>query len=156
MRLHFTLDTPATPEQAFRAFTDFGARRLEVWKITLDPSTYRVLEHGETNALVCEGTPRFGIWNIERYDWSEPGHVTWATEHSNYCRGGGAEVRIAPAEGGGSRLTVTWGHDAGVGVRGTAVFWLQHLLARRLLPGRWAAAMARAAAMDDGARPPEP
>ncbi|MDQ4501065.1 hypothetical protein [Sinomonas sp. ASV322] len=152
MRLRFTLETRATPEQAVRAFSDFSERRLAVWKVTLDPASFRILELGPSTALVREGTPRLGIWNIERYDWSDPSHVTWTTEVSNYCRGGGADIRISRLDDGGSRLSVEWGHDAGIGPRGTAIFWLQRALARQLLPGRWAAALARAAAMyDDGA-----
>jgi hypothetical protein len=35
MYFRFSLETDASPEQAFRAFTDFSDRRLEVWSKTL-------------------------------------------------------------------------------------------------------------------------
>ena len=47
LRFHFGLDTRASPEQVFTAFTDMSHRRLEVWSKTLDPAKYEVREQGE-------------------------------------------------------------------------------------------------------------
>jgi hypothetical protein len=109
MRFQFSFDSIATPDQAFRAFTDFTERRPAVWRESLDPAQYEVLELGDTWAVVKEGTARPALWAIERYAWTAPTSVTWAAERSNFCRpGSGVEVSIAPAGTSGCRVDATW------------------------------------------------
>jgi hypothetical protein len=39
MRFQFHLQTKATPEQTFHAFTDFSRRRVDVWSKSLNRDT---------------------------------------------------------------------------------------------------------------------
>ena len=116
MRFRFGLDTAATPDQVFRAFTDFSARRLEVWSRSLDPAKYEVRGLGDTWAVVREGSGGTKIWVLLRYEW-EPGVVRWSLLDSDHCGAGRGEVRIGPRDGGGSRVDVLIHHTHPRGVR---------------------------------------
>jgi hypothetical protein len=111
--MEFEFTTVASPGQVRRAFTDFTDRRLEIWRKTLDPSTYEVRELGDTWAVVRESTPRSPFWVVVRYDWSDPALITWAVLESSYGGGGEGAVRIEPGPDGGSRVSARWnGTDA--------------------------------------------
>jgi uncharacterized protein YndB with AHSA1/START domain len=144
MFFRFGLETAATPDQVFRAFTDFSARRLEVWSKTLDPGKYEVRELGDTWALVREGSGGTKVWVLLRYDW-EPGVVRWSLVDSDHCGAGRGEVRIIPRDGGGSRVDVLIDHTDPRGVRGTAILLLQRLLGPLLFPRTWRSALDRLA-----------
>lgn len=78
MYFRYSLETDATPEQVFRAFTDFSDRRLDVWRKTLDPKKYELREHGDTWAVVKEGSAGTKMWVLLRYEWQEPGTIHWS------------------------------------------------------------------------------
>ena len=97
MYFRCSLETTATPEQVFRAFTDFSDRRLDVWKKTLDPKKYQLREHGDTWAVVKEGSAGTKIWVLLRYEWQEPGTIHWSMLDSDHCNGGTGDITIVPA-----------------------------------------------------------
>ncbi len=107
VEMEFT--TKLSPTGVVAALTDFSDRRPDVWPY-LDRSQYRVLEVGETHALVREGTGKpFPVWAVERYDWSEPNVVRWTVQESDTFQAGlGLVVRVSPAPGGGSTVHLTW------------------------------------------------
>jgi hypothetical protein len=144
MLFRFSLETAATPDQVFQAFTDFSDRRLEVWRKTLAPGKYEVRELGDTWAVVREGSGGTKIWVLLRYDW-EPGVVRWSLVDSDHCGAGEGEVRITPRDGGGSRVNVLIDHSDPRGVRGSIILLLQGLLGPRLFPRMWRSALDRQA-----------
>src|SRR5205807_8877566 len=97
MRFQCHLQTKATREQTFHAFTDFSRRRVDVWSKSLNPDTYELLEQGGTWAIAKEGSPGMRIYTIWHYDWSEPGVIRWTAKR--LYRGGG-QIMIASAPGG--------------------------------------------------------
>lgn len=105
----YALDTTAPPERVIAVLTDFSDRRPDYFP-ALSRRQYRVLERGETTALVREGTAMG--WAVERYDWSEPGVVRWTPQESNLARPGTTwEVRVTPRKEGGSHLDVHFERD---------------------------------------------
>ena len=84
--------------------------RLRTWDRTLDPTTYEVRASGDTWAVARESTPRSPFWVVLRYDWSQPGVVTWTVEESSYGGGGAGLVRILPGADGGSRVHAEWAY----------------------------------------------
>ena len=135
MRVHFRLDTHASPEQVFAAFTDVSERRLEVWSTTLDPATYEVREPGAGWAVVREGGAGVHLWVALRYEWAAPDRVTWTLVDSDHCDRGTGEVLIAPRDGGGGR-----------GLRGRAVLLTQGVIGPLAFPRAWRSALDRTAA----------
>jgi hypothetical protein len=148
MLFRFGLETAATPDQVFRAFTDFSPRRLEVWGKTLDPGKYELRELGDTWALVREGSGGTKTWVLLRYDW-EPGVIRWSLVDSDHCGAGRGEVRISPRDGVGSRVDVLVHHTDPRGVRGTAILLLQRILGPVLFPRMWRSALDRLAARQE-------
>lgn len=119
-RIRFSLDTPAAPEKVLAAATDFSEKRLVYWP-TINKDQYRVIEAGETGALVREGTGPF--YSQERYDWSTPGLVRSVVEESNILAPGCIwEYRVTPRDDGGSHVEVHVVRDFR-GLRG-ALAWL--------------------------------
>ena len=143
MRFGFSLETRATPDQVFRAFTDFTDRRPEIWRESLDPAKYEVREVEDTWAVVKEGTARPALWAVERYEWSRPTAVRWKALESNFCRpGSGVELTIAPNGDGGSRVDATW-HRSPRGVTGLVIVPLIRLIGPRTFPRDWAKVLDR-------------
>lgn len=106
-RIEFDIRTDAPPEAIRAALLDFSERRPELWP-GLPPDQYEVYEVGDTWAEIREGY-RGPIWARERYDWSLPGRVKWTTVDSGFATPGSfVVIDIEPAEGGGSKLHVTW------------------------------------------------
>ncbi|SNS74507.1 hypothetical protein SAMN04488107_3621 [Geodermatophilus saharensis] len=145
MRIHFGLDTRATPQQVLEAFTDVSDRRLEVWSQTLDPAKYEVREQGEGWAVIREGSAGVPFWVLLRYEWPTPDRVTWTLLDSDHCDRGTGDVRITPRADGGSHLDVTVHHSGGRGLRGRVVLLLQRLLGPVAFPRTWRAALDRVA-----------
>jgi hypothetical protein len=88
--------------------TDFTGRRPDVWP-GLWGGAYQVYSLAETTAEVHEGNKSPKVWARERYDWSTPGRVRWEVLESNFCKPGGfVEVDVAPRQGDGSVLHVSW------------------------------------------------
>jgi Polyketide cyclase / dehydrase and lipid transport len=104
-RFEYSAESTVPPERVIAAATDFSDRRPDIWP-ALSRSQYRVLEKGDKGALVREGTAV--LWAVEKYDWSEPGVVSWTVQESNFLRPGTVwEMRVTPTEGGGSKVDVT-------------------------------------------------
>jgi Polyketide cyclase / dehydrase and lipid transport len=108
-RIEKDLQTALPPDRVVAALTDFSDRRGEIWPL-LDASQFKVLETGETSALVREGSSKpFRVSAVERYDWSVPGVVRWTVQESDsFMPGYGMEVRVTPAAAGGSTVHVVW------------------------------------------------
>ncbi len=141
MRFHYSLATKASPEQVLAAFTDFSDHRLEVWQRTLDPAKYELLESGENWALVREGSAGVRMWVLLRYEWDVPGTIRWALVDSDHCDGGSGEIRVFPAEGGGSRVDVVIDHHHPRGTRGAAILLAQRVVGPVAFPRMWRAAL---------------
>jgi len=106
-RFEFIIRSQASPEVIRAALLDFSDRRPELWP-GLPADQYEVYEVGDTWAEIREGY-RGPIWWRERYDWSVPGRIQWTAVDSGFGTPGSYVVwEIEPAEGGGSRLHITW------------------------------------------------
>jgi hypothetical protein len=145
MYFRFRLTTNASPEQAFRAFTDFSDRRLAVWRTTLDPTKYALLEHGDGWAVAREGSAGTRIWVLLRYEWQAPGTVHWSVLDSDHCNGGTGDIAIVARPGGGSVLDVVIDHRDPRGLRGHAILLMQRLLGPFAFPRLWRSALNRLA-----------
>jgi hypothetical protein len=106
-RFEFDVPTAAAPEAVRTALLDFSDRRPELWP-GLPRDQYEVYEVGDTWAEVREGY-RGPIWWREHYDWSVPGRILCTAVDSGFGTPGSYVVwEIEPAEGGGSRLHITF------------------------------------------------
>jgi len=94
--INFHETTTATPEQYIAGLTDFGPGRSELFGNSAD-SYLEVHSRTETTADVTEGSG--GVWERERYDWSDPDRVVITTMDSNVW-------------GGASRHTYTFTRNA--------------------------------------------
>lgn len=142
MRFEFRVETKATPEQAFRAFTDFSRRRLDIWSKSLNAGTYQLLEQGDTWAIAKEGNPGMRIYTIWHYDWSQPGVISWTAKR--LYRGGG-QITITPTPAGGSALDVVFAHRHPEGVKGVFALSAQRMIGPRIIPRLWQQALDRLA-----------
>jgi len=141
MYFRYSLDTRATPEQVFRAFTDFSDHRLTVWRKTLDPVKYELREHGDTWAIVKEGSAGTKIWVLLRYEWQQPGTVHWSVLDSDHCDSGTGDITIAPRAGGGSTVNVVINHQGPRGLRGRAILLMQRIVGPVAFPRLWKSAL---------------
>jgi hypothetical protein len=108
-RFEYSAETRVSPECVIAATIDFSERRPDLWP-ALTRRQYKVLEKGDTTALVQEGTAMLRV--VEKYDWSEPGLVRWTVEESNFLRPGTSwELHASPRAGGGTRVDVTFERD---------------------------------------------
>lgn len=130
MRLHCSFVTAATPEQVIDAYTDSSARRLDVWRDTLSPDRYALLDSGPGWAVVREGSP--GSAAVLRYAWGEPGLVTWTLVESTFCRAGAGRLEVRPA-GSGSRVEIRVEEHGPAGAAGWVVLALKGLLGPAVL-----------------------
>jgi uncharacterized protein YndB with AHSA1/START domain len=143
-RVRFEGVTHASPEQVFRALTDFTDRRLQIWNRTLDPKTYETRELGDSWAVARESTPGSPFWVVARYDWSDPAVVRWTVEESSYGGHGTGSVRIAPTDDGGSRLHVHWNYtDISRRRDKLMLFLIQRFPMRRVISRMWVSALDR-------------
>jgi hypothetical protein len=82
--ISFHETTTATPGQYISGLTDFGPGRSELFGNSAD-SYLEVHSRTETTADVTEGSG--GVWERERYDWSDPDRVVITTTDSNLWGG---------------------------------------------------------------------
>jgi hypothetical protein len=107
-QVRFDMETGLRPDQVIALLTDFTERRPDLWP-GLWSGAYNVYSVGETTAEVREGNKSPKVWARERYDWSIPGTVRWEVIESNFCKPGGfVKVEVAPRQGDGSVLHVSW------------------------------------------------
>ena len=105
-KVTYTVETDLSPKVVWDALTEFGPRRAELWP-DLSPSSFRVLDRGESWARVREGTASLRIWSIERYEWNEP-VITATVEEASAAQSGGTwRMEVQPRSGGGSVLTIS-------------------------------------------------
>lgn len=145
--MRFDIETQASPEQVHRALTDFTQQRLHIWNRTLDPKTYELREQGPHWAVARESTPRSPFWVVARYDWSHPAAVRWTIVESSYGGGGQGLVRIAPRNGGGSRLHAEWNNTEPRQQK--LLLLLLHLVPDRMIARMWTDALDRYAQTQD-------
>lgn len=149
--MRFVVTTRASPEQVCEALTDFTDRRLRIWNRTLDPKTYQVRELGDSWAVARESTPGSPFWVVSRYDWGDPTVVSWTIEESSYGGYGTGSVRIAPMDGGGSRLDVEWGYTEIRRRRDKLMLsFIQRFPMNRLIARMWTGALNRYAQSEPG------
>jgi uncharacterized protein YndB with AHSA1/START domain len=65
--MRFDFPTRASPEEVFRALTDFTESRLETWSHTLDPNRYELRASGQTWGVARESSPRSPFWVVVRH-----------------------------------------------------------------------------------------
>ena len=131
MRVHCTFDTVASPDQVVRAYTDFTDRRLEIWRDTLRPEDYVLLDRGDTWAVVREGSLRMGV--VLRYEWGPPDQVRWTIQEATFCERGGGRLGVRPLGDGGSRVAITIEEHGPRGPMGRPILLLKGLLGPRVL-----------------------
>jgi hypothetical protein len=91
---------------------------------------------GDTWALARESTAGSPFWVVSRYDWSDPTEIRWTVEDCSWGGSGAGSVRIAPADGGGSRVYAEWTYTGANRTRDKVMlslisrFPLRHLIAR--------------------------
>ena len=133
-RVSYTVATEISPEVVWDALTEFGPRRAQLWP-DLSPSSFKVLERGESWARVREGTAGLGIWSIERYEWKEP-VITATVEQANAAQAGGTwRMEVRPRAGGGSVLTINMDRRA-KGVVGHLIHGIFQITNGRFLAAR--------------------
>lgn len=127
MRVRSSFVTLAAPETVFDAYTEFGARRLELWRDTLRPEDFELIDRGDDWAVVREGSLRMAV--IQRYSWSvgDPRSVRWDMLESSFCRDGRGALRIRP-DGVGSRVDIDIVETGGKGLRGRSILLVKGLL----------------------------
>ncbi|MFC4063445.1 SRPBCC family protein [Actinoplanes subglobosus] len=143
--MRFDVDTTATPEQVWSAFTDFSDRRLRIWSRTLDPRRYEVRAQGDAWAVARESTPGSPFWVVVRYDWSTPSVIRWTVEESSYGGGGDGEVRISPAPGGGSHVQAAWTYTDARPLQRPLLYLLQRRPMAGMIARMWTDALNRCA-----------
>ena len=110
-RVSYTVSSSLDPQVVWNALTEFGPRRAELWP-DLSPSSFKVLEQGPNWARVREGTASFGIWSIERYEWTYP-VITATVEEANAAQSGGTwRMEVGPGPDGGCVLTIAMNRKA--------------------------------------------
>jgi polyketide cyclase/dehydrase/lipid transport protein len=116
-----TGDVP--PERFIRALTDFSPARVEVWP-NVDAGYLKVHESGDDWADVTEGSGfAGGVWERNRYDWSQPGTVRIdVTDSNTWAPGSSWLYEVSPA-GQGSRVRVTVDRRP-LTVKGRLIGWL--------------------------------
>jgi hypothetical protein len=133
-KVTYTVETNLSPKVVWGALTEFGPRRAELWP-DLSPSSFRVLDRGESWARVREGTASLGIWSIERYEWNEP-VITATVEEASAAQSGGTwRMEVQPRSGGGSVLTISMDRRA-KGFVGHIIHGLFQLTNGRFLAAR--------------------
>jgi hypothetical protein len=154
MSFRCTVETRATEEQAFHAFTEFSEHRLEIWKGILHPRKYELLEYTDSTALVKEGSGPLNISVVLRYEWDEAHAIRWTLVESNHCGRGAGLITIKPGQGGGSLVEVEIDHGEPRGLRGRMILGTHERLGPVAFPRMWKRALDRYAANGGSALSP--
>ena len=129
-RMHFTLNTTATPEQFRAGLTDFGPGRATIFANSKD-GYLKVHSLGTTDADVTEGSA--GIWERLRYDWPDPNRITLTTIDSNAWGGrSGHTYTLTPQPDGTTEVDVVVVRDP-KNFRGRALSALLQLGGKRVI-----------------------
>ena len=129
-RMHFTLNTTATPEQFRAGLTDFGPGRATIFVNSKD-GYLKVHSLGTTDADVTEGSA--GIWERLRYDWPDPNRITLTTIDSNAWGGrSGHTYTLTPQPDGTTEVDVVVVRDP-KNFRGRALSALLQLGGKRVI-----------------------
>jgi hypothetical protein len=131
MRMRCAFETRATPDQVFRAYTDFTHHRLDTWRDTLRPENYSLHSSGASWAVVREGSLRMGV--VLRYEWPEPYTVRWTILESNFCAHGTGDLTVRAAANGGAQVDIVIEERGGKGVLGPVVLGLKGLVGPAVL-----------------------
>ncbi len=131
-RINFEVSSGVPPERFIQALTDFSPARAELWP-NVDAQHLQMHEVGDDWADVTEGSSfAGGVWERNRYDWSEPGTVRVETVESNTWKPGSSWLyRVEPA-GTGSRIRVSVDRRPST-LKGRLVVVLLALFGRRVL-----------------------
>ena len=133
-KVTYSVATDLSPQVVWDALTEFGPRRADLWP-DLSPTSFNVLERGESWARVREGTASLGIWSIERYEWAYP-VITATVEEANAAQSGGTwRMEVQPGPSGGSVLTIKMDRRA-KGVVGHVIHALFQVTNGRFLAAR--------------------
>lgn len=147
--MRFEVTTLASPEQVREALTDFTDRRPQIWNRTLDPKTYEVRALGGTWAVARESTAGSPFWVVSRYDWADPTVLRWTVEESSWGGACTGSVRIAPVDGGGSRVHAEWTYTGASRRRDKVMLSLvQRFPLSRMIARGWVKALDRYAQSD--------
>jgi len=121
INIQVTTTSTVKPQDFLAALTDFTERRPTIWP-NLDPGFYKVHASGPNWAEVTEGSNNpNGVWERDRYDWSQPGKVRIEVLDSNaFVTGSYWEYLVAPDGQGGSLIEMTL-HRTGKGFKGRAL-----------------------------------
>jgi hypothetical protein len=99
--------TSISAEQVRAALLDFSPRRPEIWPPW---ELHEVRLVGETTAEIKEGTrlPFGELWEIARYDWSDPATIRWTVLESNFCAPGSYVTATTEEDGGSTVVRIHW------------------------------------------------
>lgn len=99
-----SLETSVPAERLLAAATDFSDRRPDFWP-TITRQRYHVFSVGDYSAETEEGTSP--VHHRYRYAWTDDGVVRATTvDASAMATGSIWELRVRPAEGGGSKVDI--------------------------------------------------
>jgi uncharacterized protein YndB with AHSA1/START domain len=147
--VQFEVESKASPEQVWRALTDFSSRRLQTWNRTQDPKRYELRAQGDTWAVARESSPGSPFWVVARYDWSDPAAIRWTVEESSYGGGGTGVVRIVPRDDGGTRLSVAYDATDARPAQKPLLFLLHRRPMGRVIARLWSSALDRYAQSEE-------
>jgi hypothetical protein len=99
--------TSISAEQVRAALIDFSERWAEIWPAW---ELYEVRSVGETTAEIKQGTRLAAaeLWEVDRYDWSDPATVRWTVVESNFSAPGSFVSATIEPEGGGTLVRIHW------------------------------------------------
>ncbi len=147
--VRFEVTTLASPEQVRQALTEFTDRRTQIWNRTLDPKAYEVRALGDTWAVARESTAGSPFWVVSRYDWADPTVLRMTVQEASWGGSGTGSVRVAPLNGGGSRVHAQWTHTGVSRIRDKVLLALIHSFpVRHMIAREWVKALDRYAQSD--------
>jgi hypothetical protein len=149
--IQFIVESPLPPAAIRDALTDFSERRPTLWP-NLDTRFYKVHYVGDTWADVTEGSSFLGgVWEHDRYDWSDPDvvHIT-VVESNAFSSDSFWEYRIHETANGGSHVDATV-HRVGKTLKGRIVALLLGLFGRKVFLTDFQKALTRIASASQGA-----